>query len=366
MPISSQKLDQKILSLIQKGMNQPCSDQAFNKIALEIFEYQFLNNIPYQQYCKTIKQLPSEVSHWKKIPAIPVSAFKEASLACFPIKKAKKVFHTSGTTRQKKGHHYLENLNLYEASLLINFKNTFGIKKERCPILILTPSPTEMPHSSLVHMMKTLKKEIGTKESHYFIQNGKFLIDDFKKALAQLCKKNEPLLILGTAFSFVHFLDHAVQKRWKIVLPPESRIMETGGYKGKSRELPKKELYKRLETTLGIPRTQIINEYGMTEMGSQFYDHPDSFHKKSSRYKTIPPWVRTRVLNPLTLKEVKTGETGILQHFDLTNRSSVIALLTEDLGIKIENGFEILSRAPQAEPRGCSIGIDDWMKKKSK
>ncbi len=356
MPISSQKLDQKILSLIQKGMNQPCSDRVFNKIALEIFEYQFINNIPYQQYCKSIGQFPQKVFHWKEIPAIPVSAFKEASLTCFPIKKSKKVFYTSGTTQQKKGRHYLENLNLYEASLLTNFKHTFSIENSRYPILILTPSPTEMPHSSLVHMMQVLKKEIGTKESHYFIQKGKFLINDLKKTLEQLCKKNEPLLILGTAFSFVHFLDHTSKKKWKITLPLDSRIMETGGYKGKSRELPKQELYKMLEITLGISQAHIINEYGMTEMGSQFYDHP------SKKFKIIPPWVKTRILNPFTLKEVKKGGTGLLQHFDLTNRSSVMALLTEDLGIKFKNGFELLGRVPQAEPRGCSIGMDDWIK----
>lgn len=360
----TQELDSQILSLIGKGVDKTFHDADFNKIALELFQYQFSRNLPYQQYCKNIQKTPEKISNWKEIPAIPTSAFKEVPLSCFQARKAKKVFYTSGTTFHKSGRHYLQSLDLYENSLRVNFKASFLIENEKWPLLILTPSPGEEPHSSLSHMMGVLKKNIGTEESTYFFQKGKFLINLFQKMLKKFSSAGAPVLILGTAFSFVHFLDEALKKRWKISLPPGSRIMETGGYKGKSRELKRHELYQLISRTFGVPLTHIINEYGMTEMGSQFYDNTLSYSKKknqTSRFKMIPPWVRTRIVNPYTLQEVSEGETGLLQHFDLANRSSVMALLTEDMGIKIKEGFEILGRSPLAQPRGCSMGVADWI-----
>lgn len=360
----AKELDLKLLSLIQKGMRQPHDDIVFNDIALDLYEYQFLNNKPYQNYCKNIKRTPDRVSNWKEIPAIPTSVFKETILTCFPHRKAQKIFYTSGTTLKKTGRHYLENLDLYEHSLLASFKDHFTLENKHWSLLILTPSPEEMPHSSLCHMMGVLEKTLGTEKDPYFIKGGRFLFDRFKKNLEKFSILQKPVILLGTAFSFVHFLDHAAQNKWNVHLPKGSRIMETGGYKGKSREMSRSKLYRLIQKILGVPRNHIINEYGMTEMGSQFYDNTlmNIYRgEKKPIFKEIPPWVRTQVLNPLTLEEQPPGETGLLQHYDLANRSSVMALLTEDIGIRIKEGFEILGRAPQAEPRGCSIGAEEWV-----
>jgi hypothetical protein len=215
-------------------------------------------------------------------------------------------------------------------------------------------------------MMGVLEKNFSTEKNFYFIKKNCLLFDSFKKTLEKFILEGRPVILLGTAFAFVHFLDHAVQKKWKFLLPPGSRIMETGGYKGKSREMSKSALYEFMEKILSVPRNYIINEYGMTEMGSQFYDNiliSARSGVKKPVFKIIPPWVRTRILNPLTLEKQSPGEIGILQHYDLANRSSVMALLTEDLGIKTDEGFEILGRAPQAEPRGCSIGAEERLLK---
>ncbi|MBI1871004.1 MAG: long-chain fatty acid--CoA ligase [Chlamydiae bacterium] len=363
--MTSSDLDTQILSIINQGVDQPLSDSEFNKIALELFEYQFTHNLPYQKYCKNLDITPSKISHWSKILFVPTSTFKEAVLSTFPSSKAKKVFYTSGTTLKKSGRHYLENLMLYEEALLTNFKSHFKIKSERWPLLVLTPSPLEAPHSSLSHMMGCLQREIGySKTQTYFIQKGQLLIHLLRKKLKQFISQKEPVLILGTAFSFVHFLDACAQQKWGLKLPIGSRVMETGGFKGKSRELSKENLYKEIQNILGVPLTHIINEYGMTEMGSQFYDNTLKNRIEKKRmpvYKNIPPWVRTRILNPLTLEEEPPGKVGLLQHYDLANRSSVMGILTEDLGVKIKDGFEILGRAPLAEARGCSLNIEQQL-----
>lgn len=362
---TANELDLKILELIRKGVDQPCPDLEFNTLALELFRYQYAQNLPYQRYCNQLQTKPNQIKHWKEIPCLPTSAFKEERICCFPRQKEAKVFFTSGTTLKTPGRHHLENLILYETSLLINFKAHFDTGEKKWPLLILTPSASEAPHSSLCHMMEVLQREIGREENPYYIQKSRFLMTPFQKRLRYFETSQEPIILLGTALSFLHFLNHANQNQWSFKLAPGSRIMETGGYKGKTRELPKSELYKRMSQVFGVPKNRIINEYGMTEMGSQFYDntlHPISRRGRGHIHKNIPPWARTRVIDAQTLQELPRGKVGLLQHYDLTNRSSVMAILTEDIGVKIGDGFEILGRSLSAEPRGCSRGVDEWIK----
>lgn len=138
--------------------------------------------------------------------------------------------------------------------------------------------------------------------------------------------------------------------------------MDTGGFKGQSREVSREELLRLYGEVLAIPEAFCINEYGMTEMGSQFYDNTlrDRMQERSRvRFKEVPPWVRTRILDPATLDEVPPGEVGLLTHYDLANCGSVMAIETEDLGYEIEEGFQVLGRAPGAEARGCSLTIEE-------
>lgn len=141
--------------------------------------------------------------------------------------------------------------------------------------------------------------------------------------------------------------------------------MDTGGFKGRSREIPRNELYRLYEQVLGIPQNWCVNEYGMAELSSQFYDgvvgSPYFATQNQQRIHKPPHWTRTRVLDPESLEEVGDGETGLLCHYDLANRGSVIAVLTEDLGIKIGDGFLLLGRATGGELRGCSVLIDELL-----
>jgi hypothetical protein len=142
-----------------------------------------------------------------------------------------------------------------------------------------------------------------------------------------------------------------------LALPAGARLMETGGFKGRARERSREALYAELEAALGVPPERIVNQYGMTELGSQFYD--TVLHDPGgARRKRVPPWVRVRLLDPLSGAEVEAGEPGLVTVVDLANTGSVLALQTADLGRSVGDGFEVLGRSPGAEARGCSIAAD--------
>ena len=183
-------------------------------------------------------------------------------------------------------------------------------------------------------------------------------------ALVEAVARGTPILLAGTAFAFVHWLDWLKEHSVGFDLPRGSLIMETGGFKGRSRVLDRPEFYASLSEAHGVAVDAIVNEYGMTELLSQFYDGPVaamSGMDLEARRHVPPPWVRTRVLDPNTLQALPTGKPGLLCHYDLANAGSVMAVLTEDLGIAVDDGFRVLGRVQGAEPRGCSLAMDDLL-----
>jgi len=145
-----------------------------------------------------------------------------------------------------------------------------------------------------------------------------------------------------------------VARDLRVELPPGSRVMETGGYKNRSRVLPKAELHALITGRLGVPRENIICEYGMSELSSQAYDTPRPA-PNAPRLFRFPPWARVQMVSPETGREAAEGETGLIRIFDLANVFSVAAIQTEDLGVRRGDGFELIGRAQLAEPRGCSL-----------
>jgi hypothetical protein len=142
--------------------------------------------------------------------------------------------------------------------------------------------------------------------------------------------------------------------------------MDTGGYKGRSREYARDELYAMLSERLGVPTWHIVNMYGMTEHGTQFLDavlrdHLADRGQALARYKVVPPWARTLVVDPESMAEQPAGERGLLLHVDLINRASALCVLSEDVGHTVGGGFELLGRAQGSEARGCSIALDELL-----
>jgi len=328
-------------------------DREFNALALELFALQFKYNHAYRIICEGRHSTPGSVEHWTQIPFLPAAAFKEWELSCIPPEARTAVFHSSGTTEQKPSRHFhcAESLKIYEAALWTSFEENVIAPAVNYDLLVLTPPPVLVRRSSLIHMFKTIRRKLGALEPVYV---GKIAADgawvlDFDAALAALENDSKPKLILGTAFSFVHLLDFLAGKNLRLRLPAPSRVMETGGYKNRSRTMPKAELHSLMTRFLGVVRENIICEYGMSELSSQAYDTgPERcFH--------FPPWTRAQIISPETGTEVADGETGLIRVFDLANVYSVAAIQTEDLAVRIGDGFELIGRAALAGPRGCSL-----------
>ena len=191
------------------------------------------------------------------------------------------------------------------------------------------------------------------------LQNEK-LVNDIRKFESS----GYPVLLAGTAFAFVRWMDWLEERGICFELPANSRIMETGGFKGQSREVSRVELYELLGRLHGIPISSIISEYGMTEMLSQLYERTSVIHETGEiehlGYEP-PPWVRSLVLDVNTLSELPAGEEGVLCHFDLANIGAAMAVLTEDVGATLENGaIRLVGRLKEAEQRGCSLAMDDF------
>jgi hypothetical protein len=210
-------------------------------------------------------------------------------------------------------------------------------------------------------MVALVMERLGAEGSGWFASSAHGIdTARLRTALDACTRDGRPVCILGTSFSFVHWLDELAERDERLTLPPGSRLMDTGGYKGRSRDVPADELRAHYHQRLGIAPGACINEYGMTELCSQFYDSTLA-DPRGARRKLAPPWVRTRVVDPDSLEEVPAGGRGLLQHVDLANLGSVMAVQTEDVGERITDGFLVHGRATGSIPRGCSIAMDELL-----
>ncbi|MGD0744732.1 MAG: hypothetical protein ABSA45_06215 [Verrucomicrobiota bacterium] len=376
-------------------------NRQFSALALELFTLQFKHNAAYRKICEARDLTPENVEDWTQIPAVPTAAFKELPLTCLPPNERTFVFHSSGTTERWPSRHFhnAESLKIYETSLLPwffeNVLLNLRFTKYDLRLICLTPKPSQAPHSSLIHMFETVRQKLGAPETAFvgkIAANDSWTLD-FDAALAALSPKSRtreprPHVLLGTAFSFVHLLDFLAERNSRFDLPAGSRVMETGGYKNRSRSMPKAELHALITERLGVPPENIVCEYGMSELSSQAYDTKlerrsptrrdavgiqafacsDGTLKRELqragsetgvpagwRRFRFPPLARVQIISPGTGREVAEGETGLIRVFDLANVFSVMAVQTEDLGVRRGDGFELIGRAQFAEPRGCSL-----------
>jgi hypothetical protein len=357
------------------------TETEFNELALSLFALQFSEVAPYRRFCEARKVSLQNIQHWSEIPTLPTSAFKEFEISSLKPEQRTHVFHSSGTTEQIPSRHFhnADSLAIYEASLLPRFQKHFLADWDELQeseiigpldkpgMIFLTPSPALAPHSSLVHMFETIRRELGSRDSLFTgkLDEQKTWSLDIDQTLFALRKSmcaNRLVAILGTAFSFVHLLDHFAANNIRYRLAEGSRVLETGGYKGRSRTLPKSELHQLITKHFGIPASHIVCEYGMSELSSQAYDSQiqnEKLKMKNGRSFQFPPWARAQIISAETGTEVGEGETGLIRIFDLANVYSVLAIQTEDLGIRRGKGFELIGRNLKAEPRGCSLMSPD-------
>ncbi len=314
----------------------------FEEMALEVFAWQFQNNQPYRRYCESLGRVPGMVPSWSEIPAVPTDVFKLQNmvLRCFSTKEVVGFFLTSGTTREVKGRHEFASLELYEAAVLGCWREA-NLPEISSP-WFFSQRVESAPHSSLVRMFEILGR--GKKASWLIDAEGRLDL----KAFAQ-CGK-EPVQLLGTSIALLRACDEMPT----VELPEGSWIFETGGSKGLTKSFSPEEVREKLSAHFGIPKKSILNEYGMTELFSQFYKWGEEEVHKG------PPWVGTRVVDLETGTLARPGSIGYLEVVDLANVDSVMAVRTQDLAIAVgEREFRLIGRDPQAVARGCSRGVDD-------
>lgn len=339
------------------------ASESFDRLALDVFAYQFEHCAPFRELCRFRKiEDPRVVHSLSAIPAVPTDTFKMYRIACFPPSPREIRFETSGTTRGQPGIHVMPDTEIYDAAALPWFQRHVLFDTLPRRFLSLTGSPASMPRSSLVHMIDRAARRFGIdNRADYFFENETLDLGHLVRAVEQARERAEAVLVLTTAFALVHLIETAADQELELALPQGSRVMETGGYKGRSRELLITDLYQRAALLFDIAPEAIVNEYGMTEMSSQFYDRTDpagAIDPVAERIKTPPPWVRSTVLRPATLTPVEPGEIGMLSHIDLANLHSCSFLLTADAAIRDEEGFVLLGRLSGSDHRGCSLDYE--------
>lgn len=370
----------RLESAIIAWMREPDAtrDEArFEALALGLFRFQYAACEPYRRYCDALGRVPGTIARANDVPAVPTGAFKEFALRCFPEEATLLSFHTSGTSTDRRGALHLDTLALYETSLLASLRRCFltDLQDARPTMRFLALSPADAPDSSLTHMFATLAAAHGSEESGYDLTPAGLDLVSLRRAVDAARRSDRPIVLAGTSFAFVHFLDateagaldaaeagaRGATEAGDWHLPPGSRVLETGGFKGRSRELPREVLRAALAERFGIPERAVVNQYGMTELGSQFYDST-LVDPVGPRRKLAPPWTRVRCIDPDSGEDVPTGEVGVVVIHDLANTGSVAAIQTADLGRLIPaaagEGFDVLGRAEGAELRGCGVAIE--------
>jgi len=328
----------------------PLDEAKWESLARELFAWQFARVPAYRRLCGAHGITPKNLSSWSDIPAVPQQLFKRDKLFAYGPAKPAAVYETSGTTTGQPGRQYLLATDLYR-EISVGGAQRIGPLSSKAQLHFLVPSPRENPHSSLSAMFGFWEKASGAK-SHFWVRKGQLDFSGLREALSAAIQAGQPLAICGTAFSFVHLID-AWTDLPPLAVPRDSWLLETGGFKGRSREVSKPELYGLLAKTFTVPDYAIWNEYGMSELSSQAYAHG------SNGLHGTPPWTRVLVCDPATGREVRLGQSGLVRWYDLANVDSVMSLQTLDLAERTPLGLKIIGRLPRTEPRGCSLSAED-------
>lgn len=327
-----------LLLLMQNAIFNIKNEQDFTELALKVFKHQFKNNRVYRSFCDLLYKHPSDVNSVEDIPFLPIQFFKSKKILS-SLDEVDAIFNSSGTTGSTTSKHYVTDIKLYQKSYLKGFAHFYG-NIEDYVVLALLPNYLQQKGSSLVFMVDDLIKKSKHPESGFYLDN----LDELAKKLISLHQNNQNILLIGVSFAL---LDLVEKQNFTL---KNTTIMETGGMKGRRKELIRKELHKILSDGFGV--TKIHSEYGMTELLSQAYS------KGNGIFET-PPWMKilTRdTEDALTIQQI--GKTGGINVIDLANYNSCSFIATQDLGkVYKNNTFEIIGRFDNSDIRGCNLMV---------
>ncbi|MEO9570965.1 MAG: acyl transferase [Polaribacter sp.] len=314
------------------------SDNDFKQVALEVFKHQFKNNKVYRSFCDLLYIHPSDVSTVKEIPFLPIQFFKSRKVLS-SLDEVQETFTSSGTTGSTTSNHFVTDINLYKESYLKGFAHFYG-NIEDYVVLALLPNYLERKGSSLVFMVDDLITKSKNSESGFYLNN----IEELAKKLTELDQKRQKVLLIGVSFAL---LDLVELQQFNL---KNTIIMETGGMKGRRKELIREELHQLLKNGFNVDK--IHSEYGMTELLSQGYSNGNGIFK-------TPPWMKILIRDTedaLTIQPVK--KNGGINVIDLANYNSCSFIATQDLGKVHKNGtFEIVGRFDNSDIRGCNLMV---------
>ncbi|MBX3024968.1 long-chain fatty acid--CoA ligase [bacterium] len=333
----------------------------FEDLALATFAHQFAHCAPYRDFARRRGATPDSVRDWLGIPPVPMVAFKHAELTCGAPQR---IFLSSGTTRGAalRSRHLLPDLRLYRAAALAGLRRFLFPDVSRMRLVSLIPSTEEQPDSSLAQMVAWALEEFAS-DGGYAADADGLAVDRLVTALEASEREGQPLAILTTTAALLRALDALRDRGRAFRLPHGSRLMDTGGDKGAPRRLSRNGLLHAVWGAFAIPGYFVVNEYGMAELSSQYYDSVVADRvagQHAPRRKLGPHWARARLLDPTTLAPAAPGTVGLVCHVDLANAGSAMAILSEDLAVAVADGFELRGRAPGAEERGCSLAAAQW------
>ena len=319
---------------LSKRIFKISNEVEFNSIALEVFEFQYKKIPVYKKYVDLIKSPKKSIVHYNEIPFLPINFFKNNNIIA-DNSKIEKTFLSSGTAKKIRSKHLVKDLKLYEQSFSFGFKHFYSDPKE-WTILALLPSYLDQGDSSLIYMVDNFIIKSKNPESDYITYD----LDILKNLILKL--KNKNVLLIGVSYALLELseLDSLNLENWV--------IMETGGMKGRRKEMVREDLHRKLKKAFNV--NSIHSEYGMTELLSQAYS------KKNGLFKT-PPWMKFIIRDfedPYSM--AKINSSGGINIIDLANIYSCSFIETQDIGKEIEKGsFEILGRFDQSEVRGCNL-----------
>jgi hypothetical protein len=350
------------------GSSEP--GETFDRLALDIAQFQARHS---PGFARLVERTRSALDRVEEIPAVPTEAFRVARVAVHPPELDQERFLTSGTTGAP-GVHAMRTTRTYrELSLRSGRAALTSAWPGRSVVVALAPPPGNPTTSSLGFMLRTFMEVFdgralrmdpdgapfdGESPLRWLAGPAGIDVEGLVRAAGVARKRHEPLLVLGTSFALVLLIDALTNAR--IVVPKRTVVMQTGGFKGRTRVVAPEVLRALVAKAFRVPSEHVIGEYGMTELTSQLYEGtlPGGAWRGEPCVYLAPPWLRVAAVDPVTFEALPEGEVGIARLVDLGNVDSAVAVVTQDLVRARAGGIELCGRRPEAEPRGCSLAIE--------
>jgi anaerobic magnesium-protoporphyrin IX monomethyl ester cyclase len=343
------RYDKDVLEFVSRGIGAD-DEGRFNELALRAFELQYSTDEAYRKYCAKTSISPESIRHWFEIPAVASFPFRKTLASAFSKREAEEFYSRSGVAelRRKRGPFFPDSdirMLAAGANELLQkayvFPDTDSIK-----MLFMVPIPVMAPGMVMASGLELIKRRFGTGDSRFLISFKGLDLRGLISALRQSEKTGQPLALLGATWGFDYFFDSCKKAGIRFRLPRGSRIVDSGGYVGRYTKCTKEAFFGKCLEILGIGENVCINALWLCESSTVYFDNifrNSLTGVKRERFKELPPWSRIIAVDPLELRRLPKGKTGLLRHYDLTNRGMAIAVQTGNMGYETEGGFEMES-----------------------